>query len=42
MKMNFHYFQIQNSISQTDKAEKVDKERGHLSSFHVSILSCGP
>ena len=43
MKMNFGNFQIQNLISQTLRAQKVDeKKRGHLFSFLFLFLSYGP
>ena len=43
MKMKFDYFQIQKkSMSQTDRAEEVDKKWDHLSSFHVFLLNYGP
>ena len=42
MKTNFYYFQIQKPMSHTSRAEKVAEKMGHLSGFHVSLLSYGP
>ena len=41
MKMNFDIFQMQKWISQTVRAQKVDKKWGHLSSFLFLFLSYG-
>ena len=41
MQMNFDNFQIQKWISQIDRAQKVDKKCGHLSSFLFYSLSYG-
>ena len=42
MQMNFDDLQIQKWISQRDRAQKVDKKWGHLSSFLFYSLSYGP
>ena len=43
MKMSFEYFQIQKQMTQTVRAEEVDKIKwGHLSSFFVPFLNYGP
>ena len=42
MKINVEYFQIQKSMLQTVRAEKVDKKWGHLPNFHVPFLNYDP